>query len=104
MRIDAEATRYRRARELALRALDLPEVERPAFLERSCRNDMQLHQEALWLLQAAEDEGADELPVKLDLARLVREGSDSAPPRVEAPLPRDYRLLRRICEGGMGVV
>ena len=104
MRIDAEATRYRRARELALRALDLPEVERPAFLERSCRNDMQLHQEALWLLQAAEDEGADELPVKLDLARLVREGSDSAPPRVEAPLPRDYRLLRRIGEGGMGVV
>lgn len=106
MSTDEEAsTRYRKASELALQALDLPIQDRPDFLDRVCAGDAALMAEAHWLIAAAEDDRVDDVPARPELQRLTMATSDLAEAaRIEAPLPRDYRLLRRIGEGGMGVV
>lgn len=102
---DEASTRYRRAKELALQALDLPTDERGRFLAEHCSEDPELLSETRWLIAAAEDESVDAMPPAPELRRLASAiGTIDDAVRIEAPLPRDYRLLRRIGEGGMGVV
>jgi len=95
-----DTTRYRRAKALALAALEHAPERRAELIERACAGDEALRREALWLVDAAEDPAGDEVPAPLrEAARRI-----AADAGIEAPLPRNYRLLRRIGEGGMGTV
>jgi tetratricopeptide (TPR) repeat protein len=92
--------RYRRAQALAHAALDRLVEEREAFLAEACADDADLRGEVDWLIAAAEtstpnafDAGADALAHAL-----------LADARIEAQAPREYRLLERLGEGGMGQV
>lgn len=89
---EADAERYRRAKAIAFALLDRDARERDAALAAACGGDAALADEVRWLVAASEDASADALPPLGDLARLA------------APLPRDYRVIRRIGDGGMGVV
>jgi serine/threonine protein kinase len=95
---DPAATRYRNARSIVHRALEQTASARSAFIEAECGGDARLLAEVDWLLAAATDCEGDDAPSLLPLAQAV------IPDLVEAPLPRNYRLLRRLGEGGMGVV
>lgn len=96
-----ESDRYRRAKEIAFTALDLAPAQRGELIDLSCADDTALRREVQWLIAAAEDDAAsDRLPGSpYGLARQA-----VAAVCLEAPLPRNYRLLRRLDEGGMGVV
>ncbi|MEO6690100.1 MAG: serine/threonine-protein kinase [Dokdonella sp.] len=91
--------RYVVAKSIALALLDMPLDERADALAAACRGDTDLQQEVQWLLDAAGDVSLDEgMRLTLD-DPLATRGM-----HVEAPVLRDYRVLRRIGEGGMGVV
>ena len=92
--------RYRQAKQIALAALELPSAARAAFLVEQCQGQSELLDEVEWLITAADDDSADEAPEQFQklTRQAVREVS------LTIPLPRDYRLIRRINEGGMGVV
>jgi len=81
-------------------ALELPGNQREAYLDEACAGDAALRSEAEWLLSAAEDDSADEAPEQFQAVtrQAVQEVS------LTIPLPRDYRLIRRLNEGGTGVV
>ncbi len=97
---DSAAERYRRAKAIAEQALELPEAQRGQFLSDQCGNDQALADEAAWLIEAAEDDRSDQVPERFQTAaqQVLREVS------LEVPLPRNYRLIRRLNEGGEGVV
>jgi tetratricopeptide (TPR) repeat protein/predicted Ser/Thr protein kinase len=96
---DALAERYLRAKAIATALLDSVYEQRAEALVAACAGDAALEREVQWLLQAAEDASHDAAPT-LHLPDPL----DSGDFRLEAPVPRDYRVLRRIGEGGMGVV
>jgi serine/threonine protein kinase/tetratricopeptide (TPR) repeat protein len=86
--------RFRRARDLFDRALDLPTQQRRAFLEGECSGDRELLDEVVSLLDNWRDD--DELLDK-PAASKVRdpmEGRQAGP----------YKMVRRIGRGGMGSV
>lgn len=97
---DASAQRYRQARKIALEVLDTAPQDRAARLSALCGEDAALYQEAEWLIQAAEDDSRDEVPEDFQTA------ARSALQQVsfEIPLPRNYRLIQRIGQGGTGIV
>ncbi|MGY6630266.1 MAG: protein kinase domain-containing protein [Wenzhouxiangella sp.] len=97
---DESTRRYQQAKALAMAALELPAEQRQAYLDETCAGDPALRDEAGWLLSAAEDDSADEAPEQFQAVtrQAVQEVS------LTIPLPRDYRLIRRLNEGGMGVV
>ena len=96
--MDTEAAnRYRRAKAIAFELLERSPEERPAALREACGGDDALRREAEWLLEAAENE-ADDLPAPAESVRR------SAAIEIEAPLPRNYRVLGALGEGGMGAV
>ncbi len=94
------AERYRRAKAIAEQALDLPEDQRRQFISDQCDHDPVLADEVSWLIEAAEDDGSDQVPERFQAAaqQVLREVS------LEVPLPRNYRLIRRLNEGGEGGV
>ncbi len=94
------ADRYREAKAIALAALERPAAEREDWLTDRCGDDEALRREAAWLIEAAEDDSHDDRPARFQSAaeQVIREVS------LKVPLPRDYRLLKRLNEGGMGVV
>ena len=96
---DATQT-YRRAKTLAMEALDQPPAERDDWLTTACAGDAALMEEVRWLISAAEDASDDDLPEQFQATaqQVLSEVS------LKVPLPRDYRLLRRLGEGGMSVV
>jgi eukaryotic-like serine/threonine-protein kinase len=96
----SSAERYRRAKAIADQALDLEQDQRDEFLARQCGDDQALRAEVSWLIEAAQDESSDAVPERFQSAarQVLREVS------LEVPLPRNYRLLRRLSEGGEGVV
>lgn len=101
--MDSESSstdRYRKAKQIALEALDLPSAARRAWLDQHCGNDSALRQETEWLIAAGEDAAEDDVPESFQAAArsALRQVS------LEVPLPRNYRLLRRISQGGMGIV
>jgi serine/threonine-protein kinase len=100
-RADA-ATRYREAKGIACAALERAPGERQQVIDAACGADPDLRREVEWLIAAAEDSEADGVPGALRKA--TAELAAQADLSIEAPLPRNYRLLEPLGEGGMGVV
>jgi eukaryotic-like serine/threonine-protein kinase len=92
--------RYRQAKTIANAALDQERDDRAGFVAAQCGDDQELLEEVWWLINAAEDATADQVPEQFQAAaqRVLKEVS------LEVPLPRNYRLRRRLNEGGTGVV
>jgi serine/threonine-protein kinase len=90
--------RYREAKAIVHQALDLPIEQRHGFIDRCCEDDEPLRQEALWLLQTMED--ADRFLEDDPLRQAEPEANEV----VKVSTPRDYRIVRRLGEGGHGVV
>ena len=94
------AERYRRARDVFVRAIEIEPALREAFLEVECARDDHLREEVRSLLLAHGDaRGFD------SIASPVRGGE--APPLETIRFPErigDYRILGVLGEGGMGVV
>lgn len=92
-------TRYLRAKEIVGLSGALPEEDRAAFIARECSGDAELLAEVAWMRQAVASETTlhamrwePEEPVEL------------AGERLSGPSEREYRVLRKIGHGGMGVV
>ena len=97
--MDESAERYRKAKAIARRVLGHAADDREALLAEACDGDERLRAEACWLIDAAEDASADRLPPPA-----VAAGGAAAGDGIEATLPRSYRVLARLGQGGMGVV
>ena len=97
--MDESAERYRKAKAIARRVLGRAADDREALLAEACDGDERLRAEACWLIDAAEDASADRLPPPA-----VAAGGAAAGDGIEATLPRSYRVLARLGQGGMGVV
>ena len=91
---------YQRALEIAHAALDLDRDARADFLERACACDDRLRREVDWLVASAEDSA----PCALDAGADAHARGLFAEARLEVQAPREYRLLERLGEGGMGQV
>ena len=92
--------RYRQAKAIAHEALELAGQQRSDCIDRQCAGDEELRAEVLWLMEAAEDATEDQVPEQFQAA--ARQALKDV--SLEVPLPRNYRLVRRLNEGGMGVV
>jgi predicted ATPase/Tfp pilus assembly protein PilF len=90
--------RWERVQEVLEGALDLPEAERDAFVERSCAGDSELEKEVRSLLTAA---AVDSPPTHWMVALAAPEEDRFAPGDRVADRYRVERLLGR---GGMGEV
>ena len=97
--------RDRRADRILRDALDLPSVERVAFVVRSSPDDPDLVARVLRLIDAAEDDDprlATAAPLRGELAEALFDGDDE-----DAALDRTvgaYRLLRPLGRGGSATV
>jgi serine/threonine protein kinase/Tfp pilus assembly protein PilF len=110
--------RMARLKEIVLAALDLPEGERAAFLERQCGNDQELLSDARSLLGKSDSiagilrTGAVEDLLRLwpgeDGEAVAADSPDGSGEPFEAgPMPEEiggFRIKRLLGEGGMGVV
>jgi len=96
---DASDARYRRAQEIVHALLELEESRRGAAADAACAGDGALRREVDWLLAAIEEEPDGPEPPIDALARALL-----ADARIEAAAPRQYRLIERLGEGGMGQV
>jgi len=103
-----ERGRWQEVKRIVEEALELPPEERRAHVELACRGDEELLQEVTELL-----EGAEEAEDFIDTPVFPRRATPSAvaagggdddgdEPRLHRIGP--YRLLRRLGDGGMGVV
>ncbi len=93
-------SRYRRAKAIAMEALECAAGERSAWAQAQCSDDPSLWPEVEWMMAAAEDDSDDDMPEQFQAAarEVVREVS------LKIPLPRDYRLIQRLNDGGSGTV
>lgn len=98
----AQDRRYARAQAIAHELLELPPTQRRSRLEALCEDDAGLRCEVQWLLDSAEDATLDDG----GLGDLVAAAADRLTQelRIDAGAPGSYRLVRRLGEGGMGVV
>lgn len=97
---DSARQRYRDAKAIALDALEQEPSRRQALIEERCASDEVLKQEVEWLIEAAEDDADDEVPERFQAA--ARSALQDV--SLEVPLPRNYRLIKRLGQGGMGIV
>ncbi|MBD8873486.1 serine/threonine-protein kinase [Rhodanobacter sp. DHB23] len=90
--------RYLRAKHIAMRVLELGVSGRAAAIAQECGDDEAMAREVRWMVDAVESSHTATLPLQpgdtVDLS-----GHDA-----QANAPRRYRLVRRVGEGGMGVV
>ena len=90
--------RYLHAKRIAMGVLETGVSGRDAAIARECGDDEALAREVCWMIAAVESSHTATLPLApgdtVDLS-----GLDA-----QAATPRHYRLVRRVGEGGMGVV
>jgi len=107
---DSQTDRWRRADEVFEAALDLPPVERPAYLDEACGDDAELRALVERLLASSEEEtrslhpgGALDNPLWGEVARELagEEGEEESP---SGRVIGRYRILEEIGRGGMAVV
>ncbi|WDS37083.1 serine/threonine-protein kinase [Pseudoxanthomonas sp.] len=92
---------YERAKAIAIAVSQLPAQDRANHFAAECAGDAELREEAEWLLAAIEAETAAGLPP------LVLHDADASVDRSGQRIAAggsDYRILRRLGEGGMGTV
>jgi len=90
--------RYLRAKPIALAALDLVETEREHYVVANCGDDETLRNEVRWMLEAAEATVGS-----ISLPRMAA-APDVVGATISAAGSSGYRILRRLGEGGGGVV
>ncbi len=92
--------RYQRAQAIVHEVLEHPDDERDGLIDAACAGDVDLRREVEWLIASTEITGSD------DAFAGVGELADAwlADAHIEAAAPRQYHLLKRIGEGGMGQV
>lgn len=91
---------YARAQQIVHEVLELPAEERVAAIAFRCSHDAALAAEVRWLIEAIDDDALDAIPDAVSAAAHHIAGEWS----LAATNPGNYRLLRPIGEGGMGVV
>ena len=96
----ADSARFERINALLEQALDLPGEQREAFVESACGADRALFDEVMALL-AFDAERSDGLRQSLDVAAEALD--DPAAPQIGGQIG-SWRILRKIAEGGMGMV
>lgn len=92
--------RYLLAKPIAMAALDLSFIDRERYVAMACGPDAALLEEVRWMLRAAEV--STESIGRVPLAPPVRD--DIAGATLFSSGSTCYRILRRLGEGGMGVV
>lgn len=94
---------YVRAKAIALDALAQPAAGRRAWIAARCAGEPALQQEAEWLLAAADQDSGQGLPLHPaapgPMPTVLGEGA-----QFDAAQPGQYRILRLLGEGGMGMV
>ncbi len=96
-----EAELWRRIEELFNAALDLPPAERRALLQRHRLTDPELADEVESLLQA--ERVAEDL-LAGSIQKAAREVIEARPPLAEGDRVGAYRVVKKLGEGGMGMV
>ena len=90
--------RYLRAKRIVADVLEIGASERDAEIARECGDDEALAREVRWMIAAIERSHTATLPL------LPGDTVDLSGLDAQASAPRRYRLVRRVGEGGMGVV
>ena len=101
-----ERERHQRAKRLFLDAVRLESNQHDAFLDSACGEDADLRSEVKSLLREDEAAGSSLGPLSR-LGELLQVREETATGVDETSLPASigrYRILRRLGEGGMGVV
>lgn len=92
-----KAQRYLRAKAIAAAADELSEAERDAYVTRECGDDAALRAEVAWLQEALSEQTTGS-------GRPRQDAPDLSGAELAAAVGSDYRLLRQVGRGGMGVV
>lgn len=98
--------RYLQAKPLAMKALELSPEAREAWLDQHCVGDADLRAEVDWLIAAAHTGPDDPIAPGWPQAGRPLAGTTSLHEgaRIDASQAGQYRILRLLGEGGMGVV
>ncbi len=89
---------YLSAKRIAHAAAELTGDARHAYVERETDGDEELAREVRWMVSAIESTGTGGLP------KWIEASVDLSGSAAQATAPRHYRIVRRLGEGGMGVV
>ena len=90
--------RYLEAKRIAMLAADLAATERDALLQHEAAGDAELAEEVHWMLAAMDATHTALLPAT------ERSSPDLSGLDAQATDPHQYRIIRRLGEGGMGSV
>ena len=103
-----EHTRWQKIDDIFKSALELPEAECDAFLERACAGDLELRHEVEMLIEADAQAGSFlEAPAVEAATRLLAEirlPAEDGPPFPAGQTIGPYKTIREIGRGGMGTV
>jgi serine/threonine-protein kinase len=91
--------RYVEAKRIAMAAMDVDASARDGLIDEQVGDDAELEREVRWMLEAIERTHTATLPF------LPAEAApDLSGHQAQATAPRNYRILRLLGEGGMGMV